>query len=150
MVKRLLLVVVLVGTLAAPASSARHISSGSLSVRGVLANEVAAQNAGDWRAFYRQFDPISRRGCSYRVFHRSWSSDAKSSGLTGRRDGRIRYSNVHVWVDDVTGSYAFVSYDIRIGHRFVGHITAGDDSFIRRGNRWYDRFENGDYAHDCI
>lgn len=147
MTRKLLAVAVLAGvSLGSPAISARRVPSGALSVRGVLANEVAAQNAGSWRAFYRQFDPVVRRDCSYKVFYRFWRSDAATAGLTGR----IRYSNIHVWTDDLTRSYAFASYDLHIGHRFVGHISAGRDSFIRRGGRWYDRFENGDYAANCI
>jgi hypothetical protein len=114
-----------------------------------MANQLKAQNSGDWRALFRQFDPVARRDCSYRVFSRSWRVDAKAAGLTGRKGGRIRYSNVHIWTDDATGSYAFASYDVRIGNRMIGHISAGEDSFIRRGDRWYDRFEDGDYARDC-
>jgi len=112
---------------------------------------VAAQNAKAWHAFYLMYDPVPRHSlCSYKVFSRSWRSNAKEVGLTGRKGQRLLYSNIHVWTDDVTGSYAFASYDMYIGRVFVEHVSVGQDKFIRRSGRWYDAFDNGEYASDCV
>lgn len=134
------------------ATSAEGVrGEGVPTVRVLLAREVAAQNAGHWHRFYLMYDPAVRRGnCSYRAFYRSWHGGAVAAGLTSRKGHRLRYSNIHIWTDDVTGSYAFASYDMHIGSRFVGHVRAGEDSFVRRAGRWYDRFENGEYAADCM
>jgi hypothetical protein len=138
-----------IALLAGGPASVNH--GGATSVRGVLANEVAAQNTGHWRVFYQQFDPVTTRGdCSYEAFFRSWHGDAVAAEITRRKGHLLRYVNVHIWTDDVTGSYAFASYDMHIGARLIGHVRIGEDSFVRRDGRWYDRFENADYARDCL
>jgi hypothetical protein len=121
---------------------------GAPSVRVLLAREVAAQNAGAWRALYSMFDPVAREICSYRAFRRSWYRDAVKAGVTGRKGHRLRYSRITIWTDE-TGDYAFAAYTVSIGPRSVDRVRVGEDSFIRRASRWYDRIEEGDYASDC-
>ena len=127
------------------------LTGGAPTVRGVLASEVAAQNSGNMHAFYRMYDPVVRNGnCSFHAFARSWRSTAAAAGMTGRKNYRLWYSNIHVWTDDVTGDYAFATYNMHIGRHFVGHTGPGNDSFVRRDGRWYDRFDSEDYARDCL
>jgi hypothetical protein len=141
---------ILLAAIIAPSATATAPSGGAVGVRVLLTNEVAAQNAGNMRAFYRMYDPVVRDGgCSFRIFARSWRSTATAAGLG--RDGQwLRYSNIHIWTDDVTGDYAFATYDIHIGKFFVGHVGPGQDGFVRRDGRWFDKFDNSDYAADCF
>jgi len=126
------------------AQSAPMHQGGAATVRGVLAAELKAQNAGNWRTLYQMFDPVARNGnCSFKTFRGVWVKDAAT-----RPQGRLRYSKITVWTDE-TGDYAFASYDIYAGSRLLGRVAVGQDSFVRRDGRWYDRFEDGQFAQYC-
>jgi hypothetical protein len=150
MAKKVVMALILVGLVASPAASARRTPSGAASVQGVLANQLTAENARDWHSVYLTFDPVERGGCSYQAFSRSWRNADAGAGITGRKGHRLRFSNIHVWTDNETGSYAFATYDMHVGRVFVGHTGPGQDEFVRRGARWYDKIMDGDYATDCI
>jgi hypothetical protein len=123
---RLLVVLIVLVTLAAPGAANATARSDSSAVTALLKRETVLFNARQWQQLWRLYTPSFRSSCAYTRWR------AANANLRAQT-GPVTAANISV---RVSGTRAVARYAIRARGQVLGRVT--DDVYRKIGAKWLD------------